>query len=230
NEGAARHGVAETIQRADRVRREAEALRAEAERLPERAGEIDRRLVSLRTRAEALTTRSAQVEPVLSELRRRFTAPCWQDLQHVPEEAAKHVAQAGTKLAEARQAREAQRWADATALLATVRALLDETDEAVSAAGDRLRQLNEVAKDPQREIERTRFAVRDAQRLAMTGRQTPDPRHARPLDDAVARLDRAVSALEGHHPDYWQFLRETEAVRATAARVVELIREERGGS
>ncbi|WP_432159839.1 hypothetical protein [Streptomyces sp. NRRL F-5630] len=230
NEGAARHGVAETIQRADRVRREAEALRAEAERLPERAGEIDRRLVSLRTRAEALTTRSAQVEPVLSELRRRFTAPCWQDLQHVPEEAAKHVAQAGAKLAEARQAREAQRWADATALLATVRALLDETDEAVSAAEDRLRQLNEVAKDPQREIERTRFAVRDAQRLAMTGRHTPDPRHARPLDDAVARLDRAVAALEGRHPDYWQFLRETEAVRETAARVVELIREERGGS
>ncbi|EDY42593.1 hypothetical protein [Streptomyces sp. SPB074] len=229
NEGAARHGVAETIQRADRVRREAEALRAEAERLPERAGEIDRRLVSLRTRAEALTTRSAQVEPVLSELRRRFTAPCWQDLQHVPEEAARHVAQAHTKLGEAREAREEQRWADATARLATVRALLDETDEAVSAAGDRLRQLNEVAKDPQREIERTRFAVRDAQRLAMTGRQTPDPRHARPLDEAVGRLDRAVTALEGHHPDYWQFLRETEAVRETAARVVELIREERGG-
>ncbi len=45
----------------------------------------------------------------------------------------------------------------------------------MSAAGDRLRQLNAVAKDPQEEIERTRFAVRDAQRLAMAGRHTPDP-------------------------------------------------------
>ncbi|WP_408056701.1 hypothetical protein [Streptomyces huasconensis] len=228
NQGAGRHGVPETLQRADRVQRDAEAVRAEAERLPERAAEIDRRLVSLRTRAEALTTRSGQVEPVLSELRRRFTLACWQDLQRVPDQAAESVRQAETKLKEAQQAREEQRWPDATALLSTVRALLNSTDEAVSAAGDRLRRLNAVAKDPQQEIDRTRFAIRDAQRLAMTGRQTPEPRHARPLDDSVARLDRAVAALEGRHPDYWHFLTETEAVRSTVARVVAQIREERG--
>jgi hypothetical protein len=228
NEGAGRHGVPETLQRADRVLRDAEAVRTEAERLPERAAEIDKRLVSLRTRAQALTTRSAQVEPVLSELRRRFTAACWQDLQPVPEQAAAAVRQAEEKLREAGKAREEQRWPDATALLGTVRALLNSTDEAVSAAGERLRRLNAVAKDPQEEIERTRFAIRDAQRLAMTGRNTPDPRHARPLDDSVARLERAVAGLEGRHPDYWHFLTETEAVRRTVARVVDQIREERG--
>ncbi|WPO76019.1 MULTISPECIES: hypothetical protein [unclassified Streptomyces] len=228
NQGAGRHGVPETLQRADRVLRDAEAVRAEAERLPERAAEIDRRLVSLRTRAEALTTRSGQVEPVLSELRRRFTLACWQDLQRVPDQAGESVRQAEARLKEAQQAREEQRWPDATALLSTVRALLNSTDEAVSAAGDRLQRLNAVAKDPQREIDRTRFAIRDAQRLAMAGRQTPEPRHARPLDDSVARLDRAVASLEGRHPDYWHFLTETEAVRATVARVVAQIREERG--
>ncbi|MFI2613815.1 hypothetical protein [Streptomyces sp. NPDC018584] len=228
NQGAGRHGVPETLQRADRVLRDAEAVRAEAERLPERAAEIDRRLVSLRTRAEALTTRSGQVEPVLSELRRRFTLACWQDLQRVPDQAGETVRQAEARLKEAQQARDEQRWPDATALLSTVRALLNSTDEAVSAAGDRLQRLNAVAKDPQREIDRTRFAIRDAQRLAMAGRQTPEPRHARPLDDSVARLDRAVASLEGRHPDYWHFLTETEAVRATVARVVAQIREERG--
>ncbi|AIR98172.1 hypothetical protein [Streptomyces glaucescens] len=228
NQGAGQHGVPQTLERAERVAREAGTIRAEAERLPERAAEIDRRLVSLRTRAEALTTRSEQVEPVLSELRRRFTVACWQDLQHVPEQAAETVRQAEAKLREARTAREAQRWADATALLSTARALLNSTDEAVSAAGDRLRRLNAVQKDPQAEIDRTRFAIRDAQRLAMAGRNTPDPRHARPLDDSVARLDRAVAGLEGRHPDYWHFLTETEAVRRTVARVVTLIREERG--
>ncbi|MGW5044288.1 hypothetical protein [Streptomyces griseoluteus] len=230
NQGAGQHGVAATLQRAERVQREAGAIRAEAERLPERAAEIDRRLVSLSTRAQALTTRSGQVEPVLSELRRRFAAACWQDLQHVPEQAAENVRQAERKLAEARAAREAQRWPDATSLLSTVRALLNTTDEAVSAAGDRLARLNAVQKDPRQEIERTRFALRDAQRLAMTGRTAPDPRHARPLDEAVARLDRAVAALDsGRHPDYWHFLTETEAVRGTVARVVAQIREERGG-
>ncbi|MGW4227195.1 hypothetical protein ACWEG1_27490 [Streptomyces bauhiniae] len=230
NQGAGQHGVAATLERAERVQREAGAIHAEAERLPERAAEIDRRLVSLSTRAQALTTRSGQVEPVLSELRRRFSAACWQDLQHVPEQAAENVRQAERKLTEARAAREAQRWPDATSLLSTVRALLNTTDEAVSAAGDRLTRLNAVQKDPRQEIERTRFALRDAQRLAMTGRSAPDPRHARPLDEAVARLDRAVTALDsGRHPDYWHFLTETEAVRNTVARVVAQIREERGG-
>ncbi|MET9106356.1 hypothetical protein ABZX29_07225 [Streptomyces zhihengii] len=228
NEGAGRHGVPETLQRADRVLRDAEAVRTEADRLPERAAEIDKRLVSLRTRAQALTTRTEQVDPVLSELRRRFTAACWQDLQPVPEQAALSVRRAEEKLKEAGKAREEQRWPDATALLSTVRALLNSTDEAVSAAGDRLQRLNAVAKDPQQEIERTRFAIRDAQRLAMAGRHTPDPRHARPLDDAVGRLERAVEGLEGRHPDYWHFLLEMEAVRRAAAHVVEQIREERG--
>jgi septation ring formation regulator EzrA len=229
NQGAAVHGVQETIRRADDTLRAAEALRGEAERLPERAREIDRRLVSLRTRAEALATRSEGVQPVLSELRRRFSLACWQDLQQVPEHAATSIRQAEAKLAEAGKARDEQRWADATSLISTARALLDDVDGAVSAAGERLRQLNEVSKDPAREVERTRFAVRDAQRLVMQGRDRPDPRHAQPLDDAVARLDRAVARLEGRHPDYWHFLTETAAVRDTAARVVTAIREERAG-
>jgi hypothetical protein len=228
NQGAGRHGVPQTLERAERVAREAEVVRAEAGRLPERAAEIDHRLVSLRTRAQALTTRSEQVDPVLSELRRRFTAACWQDLQHVPEQASENVRQAEAKLAEAQAARDAQRWPDATALLSTVRALLNSTDEAVSAAGDRLTRLNAVQKDPRAEIDRTRFAIRDAQRLAMAGRNTPDPRHARPLDESVARLERAIAALEGRHPDYWHFLSETEAVRQAVAGTVARIREERG--
>ncbi|MGX1269686.1 hypothetical protein [Streptomyces phaeoluteigriseus] len=228
NQGAGQHGVPGTLERAERVSREAQAVRAEAERLPERAAEIDHRLVSLRTRAQALTTRSGQVEPILSELRRRFTAACWQDLQHVPDQSVEHVRQAEAKLAEAQSARDAQRWPDATALLSTARALLNSTDEAVSAAGDRLTRLNAVQKDPRQEIERTRFAIRDAQRLAMAGRHTPDPRDARPLDEAVARLERAIATLEGRHPDYWHFLTETEAVRHTVSDVVSRIREDRG--
>ncbi|CAK7285014.1 hypothetical protein [Streptomyces misionensis] len=230
NEGAGRHGVRQTVERAERVQREAGAIRAEAERLPRQAAEIDHRLVSLRTRAEALTTRAGQVEPVLSELRRRFSAACWQDLQQVPAQAVENVDQAERKLREAQSARDAQRWADATSLLSTVRALLNATDDAVSAAGDRLTRLNAVQKDPRAEIEKTRFAIRDAQRLAMSGRTTPDPRHARPLDEAVARLERAIGTLEGgRHPDYWHFLTEADAVRQTVARVVAGIREERGG-
>jgi chromosome segregation ATPase len=227
NQGCGVHGVQETIRRADETLRAAEVVRAEAERLPERVQEIDRRLVSLRTRAEALATRSAGVEPVLSELRRRFSLACWEDLQQVPAHAGESIRQAEARLSDASTARGDQRWADATALIGTVRALLDEVDGAVSAAGERLRQLNEVSRDPGQEVERTRFAVRDAQRLAMQGHARPEPRHAQPLDEAVARLDRAVAGLAGRHPDYWHFLTETRAIRDSAARVVAAIREDR---
>jgi chromosome segregation ATPase len=227
NQGGGVHGVQETIRRAGETLRAAEAVRAEAERLPERVREIDRRLVSLRTRAEALATRSAGVEPVLSELRRRFSLACWQDLQQVPAHAGGAIRQAQARLSEAATARDEQRWADATALIGTVRALLDDAAGAVSAAGERLRRLNEVSEDPGREVERTRFAVRDAQRLAMQGRARPEPQHAQPLDEAVARLDRAVAGLAGPHPDYWHFLTEMRTIRDTAAGVVAAIREER---
>jgi chromosome segregation ATPase len=227
NEGAGKHGVRETVQRADDVRRTAEAVRAEAERLPQRAEEIDKRLVSLRTRIQALATRAEGVAPVLSELRRGFSAACWQDLQHVPDQAAEAVRQAEAALVQARTARAEQHWSDATARIATVRALLDDVDGAVGAAGDRLRRLKEVRRDPSAEVEKTRFVIRDAQRLAMQGRTTPEPRHARPLDEAVARLDRALAALQGRHPDYWAFLTESAAVRETANRVVANIREDR---
>ncbi|MFF7729996.1 hypothetical protein [Streptomyces sp. NPDC008001] len=230
NQGAGQHGVPGTLQRAEKVLREAGAVRAEAEALPAKVAEIDKRLVSLRTRAQALTTRASGVEPVLSELRRRYSAACWQDLQQVPGEAQRAVARAEEKLAEARRARDEQRWPDAQALLSTVRALLSTTDDSVSAAGDRLRRLDEVSADHRREVERTRFAIRDAQRLAMAGRSTPDPRHARPLDAAVERLDRAVAGLEGRHPDWWHFLTETEAVREAVTRVVQEIRGERGAA
>ncbi|MEU6311802.1 hypothetical protein [Streptomyces sp. NPDC047014] len=228
NQGAARHGVQETVQRADRILRDAEAIRAEAERLPERAAEIDRRLVSLRTRAQALRNRADRVDPVLSELRRRFSAACWQDLQHVPEEAVREVTEAEQRLAEAGRARDEQRWADVGALIEAVRGSLDATDEAVSAAQDRLTRLEAVARDPQAEVDRTRFAVRDAQRLAMAGRSVPDPRHAGPLDEAVARVSRAREGLEGRHPDYWAFLQEMESVRAAVNAVVTAIRAELG--
>ncbi|WP_441246266.1 hypothetical protein [Kitasatospora sp. McL0602] len=226
NEGVARHGVTETLRRADDVAQRAEAIRESAEQLPERAREIDRRLASLRTRVQALETRAGSVEPALSELRRRFSSDCWQDLQRVPTQTVEAARSAQQKLAEAAKARDEQRWPDATAAIGAVRALLETADGAVAGVGERLRLLNEVEHDPHGEIERTRFTLRDAQRLAMAGRQSPDPRHAGPLDSAVTRLDRAVATLEaaGRHPDYWQFLTELAGVRETAAQVVTMIR------
>ncbi|MEY9842257.1 hypothetical protein [Streptacidiphilus sp. EB103A] len=227
-EGAGKHGVQAILRTATDVQRSAEAIRAEAERLPEQAREIDQRLASLRTRTQALETRAGNIGPTLSELRRRFSSACWVDLQNVPEQTEAAVRNAQQRLAEAAKARDEQRWPDAVSILATTRTLLNTADGAVATVNERLHSLNEAQRAPQAEIERTRFALRDAQRLAMAGRSAPDPRHAGPLDAAVERLDRAADALTGRHPDYWHFLTELAAVRETAAQVVQAIREERG--
>ena len=139
---------------------------------------------------------------MLSELRRRFAAGPLAGPAACAGAADEDVPQAELKRKEAQIARNAQRWLDMSALLSTVRALLNTTNESVSAARDRLQRPNAVQKDPLQEIDRTRFAIRNAQRLAKTGRTTPDLRHARPLDDSFARLERAIPTLEGRHPDY----------------------------
>ncbi|MFC5906319.1 hypothetical protein [Streptacidiphilus monticola] len=229
-EGAGRHGVQPVLRTAAEVQRTAEQIRAEAERLPQQAAEIDRTLASLRTRAQALETRAGQIDPVLSELRRRFSAACWQDLQHVPQQAADAVRSARARIDEAEKARNEQRWNDASLVLGNTRTMLNTTDASVAAVHERLAALNEVQRDADAVIERARFAVRDAQRLAMAGRSAPDPRHAQPLDAAVARIDRAAAALTGRHPDYWALLTELNAAKETAATVVRMIREERSSS
>ncbi|MFC1409983.1 hypothetical protein ACEZCY_24935 [Streptacidiphilus sp. N1-12] len=227
-EGAGKHGVQTILRTAAEAQRTAEAIRAEAARLPEQARDIDQRLSSLRTRTQALETKSGNIAPVLSELRRRFSSACWQDLQHVPEQTATAVRNAQNRLAEASKARDEQRWADAIGILSAVRDLLNTADGSVTVVNERLHALNEAQRAPEAEIEKARFALRDAQRLAMAGRSAPDPRHAAPLDAAVVRLDSAATALTGRHPDYWHFLTELAAVRETAAQVVQSIREERG--
>lgn len=231
NQGAGQHGVRPTIQRAEQVQRQAAALAEEARRLPEQAAELDRRLASLRTRAQALANRAEKVDPVLSELRRRFSAACWQDLQQVPQQAQRASQESEEKIRDAQRARSDQRWKDANDLLTSVRALLSTADDAVAAAGERLQRLNEVSFSKDKETEQVRFAIRDAQRLAMAGRSTPEPRHAGPLDNSVERLERAVGALDsgGRHPDYWQFLIELDAIKETVGSVVQDIRSSRGG-
>ncbi|NYI06734.1 hypothetical protein [Allostreptomyces psammosilenae] len=228
-EGARVHGVTDTLRRADEVARAAERIRGELVRLPEQRAELVRRLASLRTRRQAVETKAERVAPALSELRRAFSLPCWEDLQDVPGRIPGLLKAADDRLAEGETALREQHWADATARLAAARATLGDADELIASVRDRLTELTDVRRDPRAHLERARFTVRDAQRLAMAGRSVPDPRHAEPLDAAVARLDRAEAGLTGRHPDYWHFLTELAAVRRTAADVVRRIREERGG-
>lgn len=228
--GAAVHGVAGTLTRAAQVTEAARALYEEAERLPRLRDDVTKRLSSLRTRAQAVASRADNLEPALHRLRRDYSAACWTDIADAPQKVTQAVAVAEARVDEAGRAAGRQEWADAVSRLATARAALNQADEAMAAVHDRLRDLDAAAADPDAEVQRTRFAVRDAQRLAVGDRAVAEERYARRLDALVFRLDKLRDGLDAPHPDWWQFLSEARAIRAEVASVVQQIRDDRAGA
>lgn len=227
--GAAVHGVAGTLALADRLTESAQALYEEAERLPRLRDDVTKRLSALRTRAEAVTSRADNLEPALSRLRQAYSAACWADLEGAGATVARQVEVAEARIDEAAASVRGREWADAVSRLSTARAALNNADEAMAAVHDRLRDLDDVARDPGAEIERTRFALRDAQRLAVGERVNAEERYARGLDALVFRLEAVSGQVEVPHPDWWGFLTATRGIRAEVGRIVQQIRDDRAG-
>ncbi|NHC12994.1 molecular chaperone DnaJ [Motilibacter deserti] len=226
--GAARLGIAGALQLAARVTEQAERARAQAEDLPRQWEAVRRRLASLRTRADALAHRLDGLGPALSALRRGFVQASWQDVEAALPGAREQVARARELLGEADGlARRGDRAGAERAVQAAASAL-DDADDAVSEVGRRRERLEAVAADPSAALKAARFAVRDAQRLALAGAEPPTPRWVAALDSLALRLDRAAESVhERPHPDWWAYLRELDAVAAGAASVVGEIRSAR---
>ncbi|OPC84881.1 hypothetical protein B4N89_07930 [Embleya scabrispora] len=227
--GPAALGIPGTLEVAQRIETSAAELRAEAERLPRQREEVTNRLSSLRTRAQALESRLGTMEPALHRLRRDYVQSCWIDLEQVPARTRQALGVARSRLEEAGAAAGRGEYADAVSRLATARATLKDADEAMASVNDRLHALEEVARDPEAELERTRFALRDAQRLALGGRANAEERYARRLDALVYRLEAIAAEPEQPRPDWWRFLSETRDIRAEVAATVQVIREDRAG-
>jgi DNA repair exonuclease SbcCD ATPase subunit len=227
--GPAALGIPGTLEVAARIETAAADLRTEAERLPKQREEVTNRLSSLRTRTQALESRLTTVEPALHRLRTDYTQSCWTDLEQVPAKVRQALGVAHARLEEAGAAAGRGEYTDAASRLATARATLKGADEAMASVHDRLTGLEEVARDPEAELERTRFALRDAQRLALGGRANAEERYARRLDALVYRLEAIAAEPGKHRPDWWRFLSETRAIRAEVAETVQVIREDRAG-
>ncbi|NHC43692.1 molecular chaperone DnaJ [Motilibacter aurantiacus] len=223
--GAARLGVAAAVELADRVAAQADRARAAAEELPSRREAVRRRLSSLRTRADAVEHRLAGVGPALSALRRGFVASSWHDVEAALPGAAERVRQARDLLDDAARAGRAGESAEAEAAVAAAADALDQAEEAVTGVGRRRERLEAAVADPTAPLKAARFAVRDAQRLALAGGEPLPQRWVQALDALALRLDRAAESVQDRpHPDWEAYLRELEAVAAGAASVVGEIR------
>jgi hypothetical protein len=196
-----------------------QAALAAAPRLGEQARQG---LASAQTRLQAVRNRAGEIAGTRSALLREFSGACSADLVDNDKVAAREAESADRALAAA-QNRLREGTPDlALEQIATAREHLKIADQAVNAVGDRLRRLREVKADPQSFAGRTRFALRDAQLLAVQKRQVPQ--WGSVLDAQHQRVERALAELERVHPDYWRFMQVLADVDRTIAGAVDRMR------
>lgn len=220
-------GLDGAMRKAEEVREIAERAREAAAELPQMAQKVRNSLASARTRVDVVANRVGPVKDAMKVLLRGYSQSCWQDLRGAPESIESAVTRARERLNEASAHTSRAEWKQARQALTAARTELNAADRRAGQVTGRVEELKAVAADPAKPVEAVRFAVRDAQRLAMAQPGGPAPQHVRVLDSLVERLENAPKRLTGAHPDYWAYLRELESIRTAAGDVVDRIRAER---
>jgi hypothetical protein len=222
--GAPVHGLRAAVAAADTVRTEAARARALAESLPAMQSEVRRAVTAVRTRIEAVATRRERLADTLSALRRGFVAKSYADLEGNPELADKELLTAGNQLDTAERELASHHLPRAREALAAARQALDAASTAVDAVTRRHTVLLELKRDPAAGVQRTRFVVREAQRLFVFLGDRADQRFAPQLDSLVRRVAVAEEAFAAPHPDYWGLDRDLARIRDETAEVVRRLR------
>ncbi|MFF3180374.1 hypothetical protein ACFYVD_11070 [Rhodococcus pyridinivorans] len=189
---------------------------------PGRRDEAVRTLASVTTRIGAVRTRAEGLAPAFSALLREFNAASSADLSGNEKQAAELLARAEDQLGRARAAAKDGRPEEALELVAAIRAELSRAEELVDAVTARLATLRSVRQNPGAKVDEVRFRLRDAQHLAVQRGLTAE--WGSVLDSQLSRIDRAVDALTGVHPDYWAYVRDLDAVSTFIAGVVDRMR------
>lgn len=223
-EGAAVHGLRASVAAADTVLAAALRARTLAETLDQQRDEVSRALASARTRMEAVRTRRERLAETLSALRRNFVTASYADVEGAPATADAALATAKEHLAEAERQLVRRNLPPARAAIAVARQALDTAGGAVDAVTQRHEYLRELKRDPQAVVQRTKFVVREAQKLFVFLGDRADPRYATQLDSLVRRVSTAEEGFAAAHPDLWRLDRDLARIRDETADVVRRLR------
>lgn len=190
---------------------------------PGKAEDARAALASVRTRLSAVQNRSARMPEAYSALLREFSAQCSRDLVGHERRSAQDLELASSEIDSAASALRSDPEA-ALAAVTRARAHLSEAEELVDGVTDRLNELRVVQQDPPAAAGRVRFQIRDAQLLAVNLGVVKQ--WGSVLDAQVLRVDRAVAALTGRHPDYWGYLVDLRAISDFVSGVVSKMKDE----
>ncbi|MFD6856369.1 hypothetical protein ACFWCF_03340 [Rhodococcus sp. NPDC060090] len=207
---------------AHQVEEATKALRQALSEAPGRQAEARNTVASVTTRSSAVRTRASGLPPAYSALLREFNAASSADLSGNEQQAHALLERAEARLDEARRAAADARPELALDLANEVRAELAAAEDLVDAVTGRLATLRAVRENPRAKVDEVRFRLRDAQLLAVQRDLAAE--WGSVLDAQLDRIDRAVDALTGVHPDYWAYVRDLDAVSDFIAGVVERMR------
>jgi hypothetical protein len=223
-EGAAVHGLRAAVAAADTVLAAASRARTLAETLDQQRDELSRALASVRTRMDAVGTRRERLATTLSALRRDFVTGSYADVEGHPAAADAALTTARQQLAEAERQLVRRNLPLSRAAIAAARQALDTAGSAVDAVTQRYDYLRELKRDPKAVVQRTRFVVREAQKLFVFLGDRADQRYATQLDSLVRRVSTAEEGFATPHPDFWRLDRDLARIRDETADVVRRLR------
>ncbi|WP_143695590.1 hypothetical protein [Williamsia sp. 1135] len=190
---------------------------------PGKAEDARAALASVRTRLSAVRNRSARMPEAYSALLREFSAQCSRDLVGHDHLSAQELDRASNEIDSAATVLRSDP-ESASAAITRARKHLSEAEELVDGVTDRLNELRVVQRDPPAAAGRVRFQIRDAQLLAVNLGLVKQ--WGSVLDAQVLRVDRAVAALTGRHPDYWGYLVDLRAISDFVSGVVSKMKDE----
>lgn len=215
-------GAAARDEAARAVEEAAQEVEAALEQAPHLGESARRAVASAGTRLQAVRNRAADLHGTRSALLREFSSACSADLVDNDRVAAREAEAADRALASADNRLREKAPALAHDQVALAREHLDAADTAVDAVTARLRLLREVKADPAAVAGRTRFALRDAQLLAVQKQQVGA--WGSVIDAQHERIERAMTALDRVHPDYWEFLQTLADIDRTLDHAVNRMR------
>lgn len=194
----------------------AERARALAADLPERAERVRTGHLSVRTRRDAIRTQQARLPDVMSQLRRRYTVDAWRNVDGAPERVAAALKQVEEGLVELDRlvAQQPLDVPTASELLAAVRTAINDANEDLRAATDRLQRLDSLADDPNVLLERLRRRLVDARRFVSALPGSDGHRYGPTLDGLARRTEHLREQVGATRPDWGAVIAEADAVEA----------------
>lgn len=175
--------------------------------------ELRRALSSVRTRIDVVEHHLTKLSDALSTMRRRFVHGAFRDIEPMQPRAERQFRMAREMFTIAERHAGSGNWSLVRTAIADTRRALEEVTAGVAEVTGRLATLEKMAEDPKGPVDRTKFIVRDAQRLFQMLQPGVPAEYGRRLDSLGTRAEAAARAASVPRPNYWDLHNELTAIK-----------------